>query len=1029
VNYWRLIIGVIAVAILACPTATWGVSANPSPFQVTQPDGAKRTVRVFGDEWHQLWETTDGYAVVQDGAGWWVYAGLDAAGRYAPTNFPVGSDDPSGAAFLSRVGRHLRENTLPRAAVRDLAFDKGRGGTFDWLREIARRSGKTSINIPVILIQYPDNFASQSPVSFDSLMNQPGYRGTGSFREYYQQISYGQLTVNATIVGWYTAPQNRSYYAYGNGDLVRMTRAKQLVRTAVDRAQAAGGLNWGSFDNDNDGNVDVVSIVHQGPGAENGNTQFVWSQQWFLNSAGTDYSVMYGGRRIDSYVLQPEISATGGHIEIGVFCHEFGHALGLPDLYDTDPADGASEGVGIWCVMGSGSWGGDLASPQTPTHMCAWAKMQQWWLTPTVVSGNPLGTPVASVETMPQAYQLWTNGAQGSEYFLVENRQPIGFDANLPGGGLAIWHIDETRRRMDDRDNADETRKLVDLEEADNLGDLDNSTNAGDAGDLYPGGSGNRAFGGGTSPNSDDYNGAPTLVRVINVSNPGPVMTADFYTMEPPPAPNFLIRDCPADTGGAPDVPCARDFYRSLDIWLDNDDNGLCDEPDMGKINHLYVRAWNLGGATTDARVKCWYTRAGAGLRFGLDSPRDTAIVDARTFETEKVISTMGTLAPTPGGQGYRVYFNWRIPPPPPYVNHYCIGCAIENAADPQVSADPLREANLAQINLSCMAEKRGFAPAKRATSDTTIFRQAVVINNPFSHDAWFRVAAESLSAGYEVLPAASFTVHLPAEGDSVAVFDIVKTDSRHMDSTSVHFALYALPGLELLGAVHRDLLIDDVAPNAVGAWDVQDYRPYGDDYPRPTPTQVLTWLEPTSDVLGYPEKIRHFEVHSSTDPYRLLHPDSATLIAETREDANPAAPGDQYYFYAEDAVVHYFTVIPVDLAGNKGPAAPIRPVWEPSDIDSSSARFGLSLGSPNPSVPPLRIRFSLPQEAMVSLAVFDIGGRRIASLARAKYGRGEWEIAWDGRNDEGGRVPAGVFFVKMAAGGFSSTKVVVLLE
>ena len=71
---------------------------------------------------------------------------------------------------------------------------------------------------------------------------------------------------------------------------------------------------------------------------------------------------------------------TGGNlIDIGVFCHEFGHVLGLPDLYDTD---NSSEGLGQWCLMASGSWGGNGSSPQTPTHMSAWCKQKLGWVTP-----------------------------------------------------------------------------------------------------------------------------------------------------------------------------------------------------------------------------------------------------------------------------------------------------------------------------------------------------------------------------------------------------------------------------------------------------------------------------------------------------------------------------------------------------------------------------------------------------------------------------------------------------------------------
>ena len=159
---------------------------------------------------------------------------------------------------------------------------------------------------------------------------------------------------------------------------------------------------------------------------------------------------------------------------MGVFAHEFGHALGLPDLYDTT---GVSEGVGEWSLMGSGSWLGISKDGDRPAHLDSWSKSVLGWVSPTQVSTSSV-SQIKRVENNSVVYQLldnpngvtdWTRTGTGKgEYFLVENREKTGFDAALPGEGLLIWHIDESIGN-----NTNYLHKLVDLEEADGLNYLD----------------------------------------------------------------------------------------------------------------------------------------------------------------------------------------------------------------------------------------------------------------------------------------------------------------------------------------------------------------------------------------------------------------------------------------------------------------------------------------------------------------------------------------------------------------------------
>src|SRR6185295_3095633 len=166
----------------------------------------------------------------------------------------------------------------------------------------------------------------------------------------------------------------------------------------------------------------------------------------------------------------------GDLISIGVFCHEFGHVLGLPDLYDLDGNPDDSEGVGEWDLMASGVYNHLSGHPagSSPAHMSAWSRIRLGWVTPTWVLQDSAGVTIPPVESSGQVFRLWTNGEDLGEYFLVENRQPIGFDAGLVRSsveagdgathGLVIYHVDDALTFSQGNNNA--AHKLLDVVEA-----------------------------------------------------------------------------------------------------------------------------------------------------------------------------------------------------------------------------------------------------------------------------------------------------------------------------------------------------------------------------------------------------------------------------------------------------------------------------------------------------------------------------------------------------------------------------------
>jgi immune inhibitor A len=240
---------------------------------------------------------------------------------------------------------------------------------------------------------------------------------------------------------------------------------------------------------------------------------------------------------VDHYSTEPEkFKDPAGMITVGVFVHEFGHQLGLPDLYDIDYS---SNGIGVFCVMSAGSWGRASTSDppgSSPVHFCAWSKYQLGWVTPIAVERWGVkeikSAPLPAAATDTACYRMledpggpdWqeTGGGTG-EYFLIENRYRTGFDRGLPGNGLLICHVDDSRP-----DNHDDDHPVVGIMQADHdpspsLPTSDRGTEA----DLWK----NSSYGlGDTSrPSSYDYAGNPTGVWVYNISAAESLMHADLW--------------------------------------------------------------------------------------------------------------------------------------------------------------------------------------------------------------------------------------------------------------------------------------------------------------------------------------------------------------------------------------------------------------------------------------------------------------------------------------------------------------------
>ena len=358
----------------------------------------------------------------------------------------------------------------------------------------------------------------------------------GSVRHFFNEVSYNSydiVTVNLpSSIGWLTAPQTYAYYCNGENGLNYSSypqNAQKLTEDIVNLIDPV--VDFADYDNDGDGYVDGIVIVHTGPGAEfkGGDVNYIWSHKWNTRSP-----MLKDGKYVFEYSMQPEYWSSPGDMTLGVFVHELGHLLfGLPDLYDTDYS---SKGIGKWSLMASGSWNGPGGMGGSPAHLDAFSRIQCGFATADNVTSNVMGQAIPDVETNSSGaiLRLWTNGTIGNQYFLIENRRKTGYDTYLPSEGLLIWHIDESVSASTGNDNewypghTTTGHYLVALEQADNLFALEKNLGSGDAGDPFPGSFSRTSFSGLTSPSSNDYSGTGTLVAVSNISAAGATMTADL---------------------------------------------------------------------------------------------------------------------------------------------------------------------------------------------------------------------------------------------------------------------------------------------------------------------------------------------------------------------------------------------------------------------------------------------------------------------------------------------------------------------
>jgi len=307
-----------------------------------------------------------------------------------------------------------------------LASAQPAGGNIDPGNDRRPRFSREVYRLAVVPIEFPDvkhNVEIKNSDWEDSLYTRGTYTGKmsvtgqpvyGSLNDYYLEQSCGKLRVEGKFFDWVQVDKNRADYNVAAGG--RGVSRTAILTEALDKLQARDGI--AALDG-----YDGVLFIYAGGRFQTNRGGIYWPHR---------STVAHRGKRW-AYFIVPE----GGSrmTNISVICHEFGHMLGLPDLY-ARPENPGSTGLGNWCVMSNQIGNG------RPQHMGPWCKEQMGWLKPTVIDPTVkqklILAPIEQSNT--ECYKVLVRG-DGSEYLLLENRRKTGFDTGLPGEGLLIWRV------------------------------------------------------------------------------------------------------------------------------------------------------------------------------------------------------------------------------------------------------------------------------------------------------------------------------------------------------------------------------------------------------------------------------------------------------------------------------------------------------------------------------------------------------------------------------------------------------------
>jgi M6 family metalloprotease-like protein len=862
--------------------------------------------------------------------------------------------------------------------IREANIQHAENGTRD-LRE------DVYMSFPVILGSYAN---ANDPGGTASALQSELFDGpwpTITMAEHYEEMSYGQFHLSGGVYGWYELSENAAYYEgsqsqpYDNGFTSPPGGVGSFLQEALDLADM--DIDFTQYDNDgpdgiansgdDDGVVDAAFFVHSGPGGEGGGPS-IWSHRWNYSAMwGTAYATNDTGVSgspivVDDYIMQPAESTNGGLIEIGVFSHEFGHAIGLPDLYDTDYS---SDGIGNWCLMAGGSW----TTPSSPAHMSAWCKEMMGWVIPVMPDANDENFPIAAVVESGDVLKVWTEGvvnpftswfglglSVGREYFLIENRQILGSDQHLEGTGLMIYHVDNSVGH-----NSNDAHRMVDIRAA-------NGFNGGtNPGHPWPGTSNNRTFDFETIPSSMSWAGTNSQVAILNISDSDSIMSVSVEVVEA--YPHLYIEDF---------------------TYSDENDDGFLSPGESGQI---WIDLVNYGVLTTGITASVIPGNTAFNFTNADISFEDIAVNSSAT-STTALEFTMASNFET-GTSTLQLQVN------------NSTSDIIDTLSFELIIGDP----------------QFAIVDADGAVSgdlDVQEYYTQALIDNDIVYTLW-DIAIDGLPTE-DWLSGRPHVIYFTGSAGLPLTAPVIDLLTSYQDGGGK----LLLTGQDLTDGdevqaafLNEYCAVDFVAEETVNPrylfgnpdhemmTEADQYRIntiYGAN--NQTSPDVVARLSHGSKLFQYPRlDDQAAGVTTIQNGYKTIFLAFGFEAIAGLEDEGPEIRSDLMQRFLEWFDIDYVGVESEDLVHGMTPRI--------------TSLF------PNPFNPSVKVNYDLPERMDVSMIVYDIAGREVARLAQGEQAAGHHQVQWNGEDSSGNPVSTGVYFCRLKAGEISQTMKMVYLK
>lgn len=497
----RSICFIIFLLLIQTYTAM-AVKAPPYPIKVRQPDGSTISVYIAGDEFFHYIHTADGKRIARNADGFFRHA----------------------AAFTQAEAAMIRERNITHRFPNGTAV-----------------LNATAVSTPIVKaliipVEFDDvSFSVTDPrVHFHEMLNAPGYSangGTGSAKDYFEANMPG-IEFNFDVAE--PVKLSRSYAYYGENDasipsvITYDIHLDELVKEACTLANDS--VDFSDYDLNGDGQADFIFFYLAGYNeAESGDDYTIWPQTYNIFSKG----IRLDGVSIGLFGCSSELSGSdlgidGGYIPsgIGTFCHEFGHFLGLVDLYDTDYGNGGLSNC-LWGKLSLMDEGNYNNSGRTPPYFCAIDRELAGSASYMNISA---GTTVSLAPIHANGDVIRVPTSNNGEYYLIENRAMTGWDSYIEGAGMAVYHIDKSRNVVEgitasvrwttNLINACASHECADLLEA--------FPNAGHISQVFfPGQAGITELSAGGTPAFISWDGTPVGLHLYNIMLNGETLTFD----------------------------------------------------------------------------------------------------------------------------------------------------------------------------------------------------------------------------------------------------------------------------------------------------------------------------------------------------------------------------------------------------------------------------------------------------------------------------------------------------------------------